>query len=52
VLLESILLSPYADAIRKATSLPVFDAVTLIDFFNSAATPEPYYGVDWAALEK
>ena len=34
-LLECTELPPYADAIRMATGLPVFDAITCCDFFIS-----------------
>jgi len=50
VLLECTELPPYADAIRHATNLLVLDAITLVDFFHSAVSENPYFGIDWQRL--
>lgn len=48
VLLECTELPPYADAIRAATGLPVWDAITGCDFYINAYKDNPRFGVnDW-----
>jgi hypothetical protein len=44
ILLECSELPPYAEAVQRATGLPVFDFMTLIDFFNAAAHRRSYSG--------
>lgn len=47
-LLECTELPPYADAIRHATGLPVFDAITNCDFFITAFRDNVRFGKqDW-----
>jgi hypothetical protein len=46
ILLECTELPPYADAIRKATGLPVYDAITNCDFVMSAFLDNERFGVD------
>lgn len=41
ILLECTELPHYADALRAATGLPVFDAITAVDYFQSSCTMEP-----------
>merc|ERR1712137_924322 len=50
VLLECTELPPYADAIREATGLLVLDSITLVDYFHSAVSDNPYFGIDWEKL--
>ena len=50
VLLECTELPPYADSLRAATRLPVFDVITMIDYFHSAVSENPYFGIDWRKL--
>ena len=52
VLLECTELPPYADAIREATGLAVFDAITLVDFYHSAVRIGPHPGIDWVKLDE
>jgi hypothetical protein len=47
VLMECTELPPYSDAVRKATGLPVYDAITACDFFVSG---EYWEGLDGGAL--
>eukprot|EP00966_Prymnesium_polylepis_P193970 4496140-Prymnesium_polylepis.1 len=47
IMLECTELPPYADALRAATGLPVLDAITLVDFFQSAISDNPYFGIDF-----
>jgi hypothetical protein len=48
ILLECTELPPYADALRQATGLPVYDAITNADFFISAFMDNPRFGLnDW-----
>ena len=35
---------PYSDAVRAATGLPVFDAITSCDFFINAFNDNPLFG--------
>eukprot|EP00854_Cymbomonas_tetramitiformis_P026334 gene26334-32296_t len=44
IILECTELPAYADAIRAETGLPVFDAITLVDFFHSASSDNPHFG--------
>jgi len=46
ICLECTELPPYADALRKATGLPVFDAITCADFFISASQDNPRFGLN------
>jgi len=46
ILLECTELPPYADALRSATGLPVFDAITCADFFISAYKDNPRFGLN------
>ncbi|EOD33926.1 hypothetical protein EMIHUDRAFT_229007 [Emiliania huxleyi CCMP1516] len=41
------ILPPYADALRHALRMPVLDAITLVDYFHSAMTDNPAFGVDF-----
>jgi len=48
ILLECTELPPYSDALRQATGLPVYDAITCADFFISAYLDNPRFGLnDW-----
>merc|ERR1719329_1643797 len=48
ILLECTELPPYSDALRQATGLPVWDAITNADFFISARKDNPRFGLnDW-----
>lgn len=48
ILLECTELPPYADAIRAATGLPVWDAITGCDFYINAYKDNPRFGInDW-----
>jgi len=50
ILLECTELPPYSDALRQASGLPVFDAITNADFFISARKDNPRFGLnDWQA---
>lgn len=44
VLLESARLPPYARAVQRATGLPVYDFVSMIDFLRTATHRERYVG--------
>ena len=44
-LLECTELPPYSDAIRCATGLPVFDAITACNFFISGFQDDPMFGL-------
>jgi len=46
ILLECTELPPYADALRAASGLPVFDAITCTDFFVSAYKDNPRFGLN------
>lgn len=45
-LLECTELPPYSDAIRAATGLPVYDAITGCDFFMSGSQDNPLFGIN------
>merc|ERR1719329_186485 len=48
VVMECTELPPYSDAVRAATGLPVWDAITNADFFISASMDNPRFGLnDW-----
>jgi len=48
IILECTELPPYSDALRQATGLPVWDAITNADFFISARKDNPRFGLnDW-----
>mmetsp|Transcript_28217 Transcript_28217/g.65241 ORF Transcript_28217/g.65241 Transcript_28217/m.65241 type:complete len:781 (-) Transcript_28217:66-2408(-) len=50
ILLECTELPPYADALRAATELPVWDAITAADFYISSRRDNPRFGInDWQA---
>lgn len=44
ILLECSLLPPYGKAVHEATSLPVFDFITMIDYVFSAVVKKQFYG--------
>lgn len=44
ILLECAVLPPYAAAVQEATQLPIFDFITMIDFFFAALHHRPYKG--------
>lgn len=46
IILECTELPPYSDALRKATGLPVFDAITCADFYISASKDNPRFGMN------
>lgn len=46
IILECTELPPYADAIRQATNMPVWDAITNADFFISAFKDNPRFGLN------
>merc|ERR1719265_2470159 len=48
VLMECTELPPYSDAVRAATGLPVWDAITGCDFYVNAYKDNPRFGInDW-----
>lgn len=48
IILECTELPPYADALRAATGLSVFDAITAADFYVGAHKDNPRFGInDW-----
>merc|ERR1719329_551499 len=48
ILCECTELPPYSDALRAATNLAVFDAITAADFYINAYKDNPRFGVnDW-----
>jgi len=48
ILLECTELPPYADALRAATGLPVFDAITCCNMFIEGMVDNPRFGInDW-----
>lgn len=46
ILLECTELPPYADALRAAFKIPVFDAITCADFFINAFQDNPRFGLN------
>lgn len=44
IVLECSMLPPYASALQEATGLPVFDFITMIDYFYQATHRRPYRG--------
>jgi Asp/Glu/hydantoin racemase len=49
-IMECTELPPYSDALRAATGLPVWDAITAADFYISAFQDNPRFGInDWQA---
>ena len=50
ILMDNTELPPYSDAVRAATSLPVFDAITMSDLFINSRVDNPRFGIDdWEA---
>lgn len=50
IILECTELPPYADALRHAFRLPVFDCIVLSDYYLHAFSGNPYWGIDWRRL--
>jgi hypothetical protein len=46
ILLECTELPPYADALRQATRLPVYDAITCCNFFITGLQDNPLFGLN------
>ena len=46
ILMECTELPPYSDALRQATGLPVFDAITCCNFFMSGVQDNPRFGLN------
>ena len=46
ILMECTELPPYSDAVRAATGLPVFDAITGCDLFLNSFIDNPRFGID------
>ncbi len=44
LMLECSLMPPYAKAVQEATGLPVFDFVTMIDYFHAGTHRQAYQG--------
>lgn len=44
IVLECSLMPPYSSAVQKATGLPVFDFVTMIDYVYQGTHQKPYHG--------
>jgi hypothetical protein len=44
IVLECSVLPPYAKAVQDETGLPVFDFVTMIDYFYEGTHRRPYHG--------
>jgi len=47
VILDCQELIQHSDKLRAATTFPVFDLVTLVDFFASARADNPYFGTSY-----
>ncbi|HSH44143.1 MAG TPA: aspartate/glutamate racemase family protein [Arenicellales bacterium] len=45
IVLECSLLPPYSRAVQEATGLPVFDYITMIDYFQAGTHQQRYYGL-------
>ena len=46
ILMECTEMPPYSDALRQATGLPVFDAITCCNFFMSGVQDNPRFGLN------
>lgn len=46
ILMECTELPPYSDAVRAATGLPVYDAITMCDYFMSGFQDNERFGLD------
>jgi hypothetical protein len=44
IVVECSMLPPYAAAVQRETSLPVFDFVTMIDYVYAGTHRTPYHG--------
>ena len=44
IVLECSLMPPYSSAVQKATGLPVFDFITMIDYCHAGTHQKPYDG--------
>jgi hypothetical protein len=44
IVLECSMLPPYARAVQEATGLPVFDFVTMINYFYEGTHRQTYHG--------
>ena len=44
ILLESTLLPSFSDSLRQKRGVPVFDAITLADYYAAASTDNPRFG--------
>jgi hypothetical protein len=51
IMLECTELPPYADALRCATNMPVLDAITMVDYFHTAVSDNPFVGMNFHAVE-
>lgn len=45
IVLECSLLPPYSRAVQDATGLPVFDYISMIDYFQAGTHQQRYYGL-------
>merc|ERR1711879_55180 len=45
ILFECTELPPYSDAVRHATGLPVYDAITGVNYFISGSEDNPLFGL-------
>eukprot|EP00927_Polykrikos_kofoidii_P051817 TRINITY_DN45607_c0_g1_i1.p1 TRINITY_DN45607_c0_g1~~TRINITY_DN45607_c0_g1_i1.p1 ORF type:complete len:616 (+),score=91.60 TRINITY_DN45607_c0_g1_i1:48-1895(+) len=45
IVIECTEMPPYANALRASTGLPVFDAITCVDFFVSGRLDNPKFGI-------
>lgn len=45
IVLECSLLPPYSKAVQEATGLPVFDYITMIDYFRAGTLQKRYTGI-------
>lgn len=51
ILMECTELPPYSDAVRAATGLPVYDAITACNFFMSGVQDNPRFGLsEWQEM--
>eukprot|EP00927_Polykrikos_kofoidii_P034952 TRINITY_DN29538_c0_g2_i1.p1 TRINITY_DN29538_c0_g2~~TRINITY_DN29538_c0_g2_i1.p1 ORF type:complete len:586 (+),score=83.27 TRINITY_DN29538_c0_g2_i1:120-1877(+) len=56
IMLECSEMPPFADALKSSTGLPVFSAISTADFFTSASTSNPRFGLQgwqdvWGAVQ-